>query len=115
MAPMPGRSRWVLLLFRPFAVGRLAGGSRGKMSILLGFARTKQNHVTIVGGNANNGTNARTFTLNANNDSSNRNQNIGRQLAGKQSTCKAQLRLWGEYVDPITLGSESEQRGNYRR
>jgi hypothetical protein len=50
VAPLPGRSRWLLILLRPFALGRLAGGSRGKISILLGFARTKQNHVTNVGG-----------------------------------------------------------------
>ena len=36
--------------------------------------------VVNVGRNANNGTNAGTFTLNSNNDSSNRNRNIGTHL-----------------------------------
>lgn len=39
------------------------------------------NHVVNVGSNANNGANASTFYLNSNNDSNNRNRNIGRQLA----------------------------------
>lgn len=39
------------------------------------------NHVVIVSSNANNGTNAGRFILNANNDSSNSNRNIGTQLA----------------------------------
>jgi hypothetical protein len=39
-------------------------------------------HVTILGRNANNGTNAGTFYWNLNNDSGNLNRNIGRQLAG---------------------------------
>jgi hypothetical protein len=38
-----------------------------------------------VGGNANNGTNAGAFYLNSNNDSSNRNRNIGGQLAVSRS------------------------------
>lgn len=37
-------------------------------------------HVLNVGSNANNGANAGFFTANANNDSSNRNRNIGSQL-----------------------------------
>jgi hypothetical protein len=37
--------------------------------------------VVIVSSNANNGTNAGTFIVNANNDSSNRNRNIGTHLA----------------------------------
>ena len=37
--------------------------------------------VVNVSRNANNGTNASTFCINANNDSSNRNRNIGSQLA----------------------------------
>jgi hypothetical protein len=41
---------------------------------------TKPVHVLNVGRNANNGTNAGFFTANANNDSSNRNRNIGSQL-----------------------------------
>jgi hypothetical protein len=39
------------------------------------------NHVVIISSNANNGTNAGTFIVNANNDSSNRNRNIGTHLA----------------------------------
>ena len=39
------------------------------------------NHVVNVSSNANNGTNAGTFIVNANNDSSNRNRNIGTHLA----------------------------------
>lgn len=71
-------------------------------------------HVTNVGGNANNGSNAGVFTLNANNDSSNANQNIGRQLAGSTPNRKPSLPIWSEYVDPIALGSLGEQRGNNR-
>lgn len=37
--------------------------------------------VVIVSRNANNGTNAGTFIVNANNDSSNANRNIGTHLA----------------------------------
>ena len=66
-------------------------------------------HVVNVSGNANNGTNAGTFIVNANNDASNRNRNIGAHLAVKNKhTSPARC---GEYVNPITLGSESEQRG----
>ena len=39
------------------------------------------NQVLNVGSNANNGTDAGRFYLNANNDSSNRNRNIGTHLA----------------------------------
>jgi hypothetical protein len=39
------------------------------------------NQVVLVSSNANNGTNAGTFIVNANNDSSNRNRNIGTRLA----------------------------------
>jgi hypothetical protein len=39
------------------------------------------NRVVHVSSNANNGTNAGTFIVNANNDSSNRNRNIGTHLA----------------------------------
>jgi hypothetical protein len=38
-------------------------------------------HVVHVSSNANNGTNAGTFNVNANNDSSNANRNIGTHLA----------------------------------
>jgi len=37
-------------------------------------------HVTHFGGNANNGTNTGAFYWNVNNDSSNRNRNIGTRL-----------------------------------
>lgn len=42
--------------------------------------KKQPDHVLNVGSNANNGTNAGFFTANANNDSSNRNRNIGSQL-----------------------------------
>jgi hypothetical protein len=45
------------------------------------------NQVVHVSRNTNNGTNAGTFNVNANNDSSNANRNIGRQLA-VSSTCE---------------------------
>lgn len=63
-------------------------------------------HVVNVGSNANNGANAGTFYVNANNDSSNRNRNIGTQLA-EQKTHTTPAR-GGEYVNPIALGSVSE-------
>lgn len=66
-------------------------------------------HVVIVSGNANNGANAGTFYVNANNDASNRNRNIGTQLAVRSAhTTPAR---GGEYVNPITLGRATEQRG----
>lgn len=70
-------------------------------------------HVVNVGSNANNGANAGTFYVNANNDSSNRNRNIGTQLA-EQKTHTAPAR-GGEYVNPIALGSVSEQRGCHQQ
>jgi hypothetical protein len=73
-------------------------------------------YVVHVGGNANNGSNASVFTLNANNDSSNRNRNIGTHLAVVvPKFCNFLLQGWGEYVDPIRLGSASEQPGNQQR
>lgn len=60
-------------------------------------------YVLHVSGNANNGANAGTFTFNANNDSGNRNRNIGTQLAvGKWPQAPA---LRGKHDDPIALGS----------
>jgi len=58
-----------------FVVGVLAVGSptRSKMGGLV--------YVFHVSSNANNGSNAGVFTANANNDSGNRNRNIGSQLA----------------------------------
>ena len=68
----------------------------------------------IVSGNANNGTNAGSFILSSNNDSSNANRNIGRQLA--VSNCQSQPpALTGEYVDPIQFGSGCEQLGDHQR
>jgi hypothetical protein len=66
-----------------------------------------------VSSNANNGTNADTFTVNSNNDSSNRNRTIGTQLA-EEKTHTTPAR-GGEYVNPITLGSVSEQRGCHQQ
>jgi hypothetical protein len=68
--------------------------------------------VACVSGNANNGSNAGVFALNANNDSSNRNRNIGRQLAVVVlACCKPLLQGWGEYVEPLQFSSESERLG----
>ena len=71
-------------------------------------------HVVIVGSNTNNAANAGTFNVNANNASSNRNRNIGRQLAGSSffKTTPAQK---GEYVDPIQSGSGCERLGDHQR
>jgi len=68
------------------------------------------NHVVNVSRNANNGTNAGTFNVNANNDSSNRNRNIGTRLAAMRTRLSPARK--GEYVIPITLGSGCEQRGS---
>lgn len=72
------------------------------------------NHVVTVGRNANNGTNAGTFYLNSNNDSSNRNRNIGRQHAGSKSQGLTPARE-GEYVNPIQSGSGCERLGKHQR
>jgi hypothetical protein len=70
-------------------------------------------YVAHVGSNANNGSNASVFTLNANNDASNRNRNIGTQLAVVVSAVyRFLLQGWGEYVEPIQFGSASEELGN---
>lgn len=71
--------------------------------------------VAHVGSNANNGTNAGVFTLNANNSASYRNRNIGRQLAVRAKCPQVSCSMRGEYVDPIRLGSESEQPGDQQR
>ena len=88
----------------------LAGGSRFKVSVNTGKGGyVRKDHVVHVGRNANNGTNAGTFNVNANNDSSNRNRNIGRQHAvERMHTTPARK---GENVIPLALGSGSEQRG----
>ena len=63
------------MLTLAFVVGILAVGSptKSKMGGLV--------YVFHVSSNANNGSNAGVFTANANNDSGNRNRNIGSQLA----------------------------------
>ena len=73
----------------------------------------KIDHVVYVSSNANNGSNAGTFYVNANNDSSNRNRNIGAQLAVRSAhTTPAR---GGEYVNPIALGRVTEQRGCHQQ
>lgn len=73
----------------------------------------KVDHVVHVSSNANNGANAGTFNVNANNDSSNRNRNIGTQLAVRSAhTTPAR---GGEYVNPIALGRATEQRGCHQQ
>lgn len=72
-----------------------------------------KDRVVFVGGNANNGVTTGTFTLNANNDASNRNRNIGRQLAGsglRQSPVCTGRRRADEYLPSHALGSGGEQR-----
>lgn len=69
-------------------------------------------HVVHVSGNTNNGSNASVFTVNANNAASNRNRNIGSHLAVVILSRVFVLYGWGEYADPIRLGSISEQPGN---
>ena len=71
-------------------------------------------HVVNVSSNANNGTNAGTFYVNSNNDSSNANRNIGRQHAGSCSRYLTPARK-GEYVYPIQSGSGCERLGEHQR
>ena len=52
------------------------------------------NQVVNVGSNANNGTNAGTFKVNANNDSSNSNRNIGTQLAVSSADETSPFPFW---------------------
>lgn len=66
--------------------------------------------VTHFSSNANNGANAGGFYWNLNNDSSNRNRNIGTQLAISKWSCVAPASN-GEYVYPIQFGNASEQLG----
>jgi len=68
--------------------------------------------VLHVSENTNNGVNAGAFTFNGNNDSSNRNRNIGARLAVGFVHLTALLQGWGEYVDPIQFGSVSEELGD---
>ena len=72
-------------------------------------------YVVIVGGDTNNGTNAGAFNVNANNDSSNRNRNIGTHLAVSCTRIETTPSPWGEYVDPIQLGRETEQLGEHQQ
>jgi hypothetical protein len=71
-------------------------------------------HVVHVSSNANNAANAGTFTVNANNDSSNRNRNIGSQHAGSCKRKESPARK-GEYVYPIQSGSGCERLGDHQR
>ena len=68
----------LLVLFVVLVVGLLPKKVGWGCVILLYYIR----RVTILGRNANNGTNASTFFWNLNNASSNANRNIGSQLAG---------------------------------
>ena len=70
-------------------------------------------HVVNVGRNANNGTNAGVFNVNANNDASNANRNIGTQTAVARNHNTPARK--GEYVIPLTLGRATEQRGCEQR
>ena len=72
------------------------------------------NHVVNVGRNANNGTNAGTFYLNSNNDSSNANRNIGTQHAVYSNWNLTPARK-GKYVNPIQSGSGCERLGEHQR
>jgi hypothetical protein len=72
------------------------------------------NHVVHVSSNANNGTNAGTFYLNSNNDSSNANRNIGSQHAVCSNWNLTPARK-GEYVYPIQAGSGCERLGDHQR
>lgn len=67
-----------------------------------------------VSSNANNGTNAGTFYLNSNNDSSNANRNIGSQHAVSSNLNLTPARK-GEYVYPIQSGSGCERLGEHQR
>jgi len=70
--------------------------------------------VVHVGRNANNGGNAGTFYLNSNNDSSNRNRNIGSQLADRSARSATHARK-GEYVRPTEISSGCERLGLTQR
>jgi hypothetical protein len=73
-------------------------------------------HVTHFSGNANNAGNASTFYWNLNNATSNRNRNIGSQLAVKPIARSPALGpSKGKYVNPILLGSFGEQQGEQQR
>jgi hypothetical protein len=108
MAVMPVCLPCLLLVLRLVVLVVSAAGSPNK--VRKGFAMMIV--VTHVSGNANNGSDASVFTLNGNNDSTNRNRNIGSQLAVVVSAyCRSLLQGWGEHVEPIQFGSVSEQLG----
>jgi hypothetical protein len=73
------------------------------------------NYVVHVSSNANNGANADAFYVNANNDSSNANRNIGRHLAVICTIKINSFPLLGEYVNPMQFGRETEELGEQQR
>ena len=74
-------------------------------------------HVTILGRNANNGTNAGTFYWNLNNDSGNRNRNIGTRVCPQSSAVKMLITdLLVKHVAIKSLvGITEELGGGYRK
>jgi hypothetical protein len=72
-------------------------------------------YVVHVSSNTNNGANAGAFNVNANNDSSNANRNIGRHLAVSCTKTETTPSFMGEYVYPIQLGRETEQLGEQQQ
>ena len=73
------------------------------------------NRVVHVSRNANNGTNAGVFYVNANNDSSNANRNVGGQHAVSSRNGEQTPARKGEYVNPIQFGSYGEELGEHQR
>jgi hypothetical protein len=73
------------------------------------------NQVVHVSSSANNGANAGAFYVNANNDSSNANRNIGSHLAVSSVFEINSFPLLGEYVDPIQLGRKTEELGEQQQ
>lgn len=71
--------------------------------------------VVHVSSNANNGTNAGTFYVNANNATSNANRNISTQLAVVYKDRAHTPARNGEYVNPIQFGRVTEELGDYQR
>lgn len=68
--------------------------------------------VSNFGSNANNGTTDGVFYWNLNNVSGNLNRNIGAHLAEPVVDSRV---LADEYVNPITLGREIEERGGQQQ
>lgn len=77
--------------------------------------KPKNPYVVHVGRNANNGSKASVFALNANNASSNSNRNIGSQLAGGKSQGFGPRPERANKNAPITPSKEHEKRGVNRR